>query len=1293
MKKVLTLVILAAVLFWTPLSFPVSGHAQSTAANPDSMVPNPEAPSPISPADACPALTTFPAGASPSAAAPAAVAVDSARDRIYVVHNQEFVVNALPTNRVSVVDATSGNIITTVPVGKNPEGIALDTSQNLVYVTNADDNTVSVISGASNTVIATINVGQHPHGIAVDSQAGLVYVANTMGKSVSVINSSSNTVVSVDIGASAWSVAVDPSTHLAYVSAQAAPWTIYPINGQTGTKLSGIQLSLLFSLKNIAIDPGNLLYVSDHDTGAVAIVDISSSPLKETQYSRFHAGTYPDSLAIDPNTGLLYVADSATSQVKVFDSAGSLKGSVATLRLPDAIAFNSPARRAYVADQGSDSLTVINADTKTLDRTIVLGTFVPGLAIDPTSGTNGILYAANYPADAISKIDIATRTLMASWPSGPGPWAVAVDPGLKQVYSLNYIDQTVTVLDSATGQVKGQPIPVGNKPIIMAVNPATHMVYVTGHNDNSLSVIDGTRNSLVTTLWVGSGPAGIAIDQSANIVYVANQLDGTISIIDGAKNQVTGSSWTLPQGYKNAWGLALDPGLHQLYYTNPPPYIGDFSGLGVLNTDSGMLIAHIPSPSRADLVAVNTVNHQVFMTDSDANTVSIIHGTSNTSVRTVNVGNEPITVLADQGSGLAYVDNALDGTVSIIQPCSAPAPTPTPTPTATSVPTATATSTPLATPAPSAGDNSGALTGPFTFTLNSGQSANYEIKFRNTGTATWWSSQGYILKEVETGVSASLGSAVGSGGCDGLTPTSSCTWPWTVHAGTNAGTHTVHYRMYHGADGFGDSITLTLTVVGTTPPPPTATPAPIYTPPVYPPNAVIKDSSFQVQNLSDTNAANIELRYYSPDGIRVATENVSIPKSSSLLRDSRGGPDPMPTSLPPGFAGSVEVVSDQAIVTSMNVFKGDNAADGYNGATLSDASRNILLPLVYGYGSRDTWHTHFTVQDPNDYAAGITMTYADGITGQVTNTVTDTIPAHGSRSYDQSSLAFFFGSVSIISDQPVVAEVSEVYPNVLITYTGFNRDTEAANKVYLPYLFKGTYWNTAIQLQNVDPSKPAAVTVEVTDQNTGAKYSSTQTVTTSRSYDFRGSSDATTGGLNVPPGFVGSGVITSTQPVVAVVNEMLNFPGESLDNIHKAMSYKGVPQGTSTRTLLPILYRQNPWGCSFQVQNMGSSPTTVTIVARDQYTGATYSTTQVVNTAKTFDIRFDETWANGGLALPLGFYGSAVVSADQPITVVLNQEDASNNGADMAIANNGFQPSGSSRGYLPLAIKGSGENW
>ena len=75
----------------------------------------------------------------------------------------------------------------TVPVGKNPGGVAVDPGTHTVYVTNSEDNTVSVMDASTRTVTATVPVGKSPQGVAVDPDTHTAYVPNLFDSTLSVI--------------------------------------------------------------------------------------------------------------------------------------------------------------------------------------------------------------------------------------------------------------------------------------------------------------------------------------------------------------------------------------------------------------------------------------------------------------------------------------------------------------------------------------------------------------------------------------------------------------------------------------------------------------------------------------------------------------------------------------------------------------------------------------------------------------------------------------------------------------------------------------------------------------------------------------------------------------------------------------------------------------------------------------------------------------------------------------------------------------------------------------------------
>src|ERR1700741_1853056 len=71
------------------------------------------------------------------------------------------------SNTVSVINTVTDTVISTIPVGSGPYGVAISPDGSTVYVTNAVGNSVSVINTTSNIVIATIAVGSTPQLVAV----------------------------------------------------------------------------------------------------------------------------------------------------------------------------------------------------------------------------------------------------------------------------------------------------------------------------------------------------------------------------------------------------------------------------------------------------------------------------------------------------------------------------------------------------------------------------------------------------------------------------------------------------------------------------------------------------------------------------------------------------------------------------------------------------------------------------------------------------------------------------------------------------------------------------------------------------------------------------------------------------------------------------------------------------------------------------------------------------------------------------------------------------------------------
>jgi YVTN family beta-propeller protein len=123
-----------------------------------------------------------------------------------------------PASAVSVIDTASNTVVSTIPVGQYPDGVAITRDGTHAYVANQGDGTVSVIDTGRNKVVATIPVGSAPKGVAITPDGPrpyedarhqpLAYVTNLGDNTVSVIDTARNkVVVTIPVGTGPFAVA------------------------------------------------------------------------------------------------------------------------------------------------------------------------------------------------------------------------------------------------------------------------------------------------------------------------------------------------------------------------------------------------------------------------------------------------------------------------------------------------------------------------------------------------------------------------------------------------------------------------------------------------------------------------------------------------------------------------------------------------------------------------------------------------------------------------------------------------------------------------------------------------------------------------------------------------------------------------------------------------------------------------------------------------------------------------------------------------------------------------------
>ncbi len=97
----------------------------------------------------------------------------------------DFIVSAWGASRLVIIDGSSLEIKTTIPVAYQPTGIAASSEGSKAYVAGSDHH-LHGIDLASQSEFVAIAVGKNPDGVAITPDGSSVWVTNTSG-SVSVV--------------------------------------------------------------------------------------------------------------------------------------------------------------------------------------------------------------------------------------------------------------------------------------------------------------------------------------------------------------------------------------------------------------------------------------------------------------------------------------------------------------------------------------------------------------------------------------------------------------------------------------------------------------------------------------------------------------------------------------------------------------------------------------------------------------------------------------------------------------------------------------------------------------------------------------------------------------------------------------------------------------------------------------------------------------------------------------------------------------------------------------------------
>lgn len=359
---------------------------------------------------------------------PVVVAVDEATGRVFVANRA--------SHDVSVLDASTGRVLRTIPLGNDPYTIAhftwplspivlaVDTRTARVYVGSEESRALAVLDATSGRLLRTTAVLEWPLILAAPTPLGRIFALG-LGAS----HDSGFSALDATSGRLRWSVTFDRQAGIfAHYHGGALA-----VDTRTGR-------AFVASMSRTC----NCVHVLDARTGAVLRTVSVGSP-----------GRNPVAAAVDVRADRAFVVNDVDNRVITLDArTGSVVHTTTVRTLPTAVAVDQQDGRVFVVSRGpSDragnplgkgTVSVLDAHNGAVLHTVTVGRWPLAVAVDArrhrvfvvNANIQGGAHAVETPG-SVSVLAARTGRLLHTISVGMDPLAIAVDEQTDRVFVVN----------------------------------------------------------------------------------------------------------------------------------------------------------------------------------------------------------------------------------------------------------------------------------------------------------------------------------------------------------------------------------------------------------------------------------------------------------------------------------------------------------------------------------------------------------------------------------------------------------------------------------------------------------------------------------------------------------------------------------------------------------------------------------------------------------------------------------------------------------------------------------------
>ncbi|MGD1839213.1 MAG: InlB B-repeat-containing protein [Nitrososphaeraceae archaeon] len=261
---------------------------------------------------------------------------------------------------------------------------------------------------------------------------------------------------------------------------------------------------------------------------------------------------------------------------------------------------------------------------------IIAGSFPVGIDFNSISDK---IYVANQFSNTLSIIDPDKAQVITNIEVEDSPYDVDANPFTNRIYVTNRVSNTISVIDGFTNKQLAT-VSVGDNPLNLAVNLANNLIYVSNINSGNINVIDALQNKIIETLNYTTIPYDIAVNPRTNLIYISDLGDNSIKVVNGSDNTLFSS---IPVGSRPSV-ISLNMLSNMVYVSN---YLSD--SISVINGTTNEVIKNIQVGENPIGLTVNPITNKIYVSNSEDNDVSVINGTTNEVIKNISLESATIT--------------------------------------------------------------------------------------------------------------------------------------------------------------------------------------------------------------------------------------------------------------------------------------------------------------------------------------------------------------------------------------------------------------------------------------------------------------------------------------------------------------------------------------------------------------------------------------------------------------------------------------------------------------------------